>query len=220
MMLEAGNLVILHPDGPAGGFPLVVSVDQVSRGEHWFLGSISPLTKGETLIVERPIADDARYATRATIMGASEETFALRLDADWERVQQREFVRISAHGLQVRIVRFTPRIEGESENNGDAIHELIDLSAGGIRFSGDATYEPDEGVICHFELPGSLCFVLPSQIVRSPATDSEGTTSQKESIACEFVGLDEANRSQLLRWVYREQVRRHRDSSREEESAR
>ena len=217
MMLEAGNLVILHPDGPAGGFPMVVAVDQVSRGEHWFLGSIAPLSKGESLIVERPIEDDARYATRATIMGASNETFALRLESDWERVQQRAFVRISAHGLQVRIVRLSSPTDDEVV--GDGIHELIDLSAGGICFSGDTNYEPDEEVICHFELPGSLCFVLPSRIVRSPESDSSGTTSQKESIACEFVGLDEANRSQLLRWVYREQVRRHRDSTREEERA-
>jgi len=222
MMLEAGSLVILHPDGPAGGFPMVVSVDQVSRGEHWFLGAIAPLKKGETLIVERPIENDARYATRATIVGASPETFALRLDDDWERVQQRAFVRISAHGLQVRIVRLSPQadLEDESEDvtSGDAIHELIDLSAGGIRFSDGPSYEPGEEVICHFELPGSLCFVLPARILRSPEAETETETRMptKDFVACEFVGLDEATRSQLLRWVYREQVRRHRDSSRRE----
>jgi len=219
IMLEAGSLVILHPDGPAGGFPMVVAVDQVSRGEHWFLGAIAPLKRGDSLIVERPIEDDARYATRATIVGASSETFALKIDQDWERVQQRAFVRISAHGLQVRIVRLSPPSAAEAELQEvarDEIHELIDLSAGGIRFSGESSYEADEEVICHFELPGSLCFVLPARIVRSPEAEADATTtSDKDCVACEFVGLDEANRSQLLRWVYREQVRRHRDASRE-----
>ena len=93
---------------------------------------------------------------------------------------------------------------------------VIDLSAGGIRFSGESSYEADEEVICHFELPGSLCFVLPARIVRSPEAEADATTtSDTDCVACEFVGLDEANRSQLLRWVYREQVRRHRDASRE-----
>ena len=62
--------------------------------------------------------------------------------------------------------------------------------------------------MCHFELPGSLCFVLPARICRSVGNDSAG--SPKPTVAVEFQGLDENNRSQLLRWVYREQVKRHR----------
>ncbi len=52
-------------------------------------------------------------------------------------------------------------MQADPHRIGDDVHELIDISAGGIRFSGEADYEPDEDVICHFELPGSLCFVLP-----------------------------------------------------------
>ena len=70
MILEAGQVVILHPDGPAGGFPMVVAVDQVARGEHWFLGSIDPIGRGETLIVELPVPYDARYATRAEVVAS------------------------------------------------------------------------------------------------------------------------------------------------------
>ena len=72
-------------------------------------------------------------------------------------------------------------------------------------------YEQDEEVVCHFELPGSLCFVLPARVVRPPG---EVTGRRKPSVAVEFVGLDENNRSQLLRWVYREQVHRHRQEQR------
>ena len=216
MMIEAGSLVILHPDGPAGGFPMVVTVDRVSDGIHWFLGSIDPLSRGGTVIVESPVPNDARYATHATITACSAATFALRLEPEWERVQQRAFVRISAHGLHVRVVRLAPPAPGESEiQPGDDVHELVDISAGGIRFASEIDYELDEDVICHFELPGSLCFVLPARIVRAPQPPS--VEGHKANVGVEFSGLDETNRSQLLRWVYREQVRRHREEAREQE---
>ena len=217
MILEAGQVVILHPDGPAGGFPMVVAVDQVAKGEHWFLGSIDPIGRGETLIVELPVPNDARYATRAEVVACSPSTFALKLQPEWERVQQRAFVRISAHGLLVRVVRLSGPHD-DANAPGDDVHELIDVSAGGIRFAAEGGFEHDEEVICHFELPGSLCFVLPARIVRSP--DAPSTVDDKPSVAVEFAGLDENNRSQLLRWVYREQVRRHRESARIEDKAR
>jgi c-di-GMP-binding flagellar brake protein YcgR len=193
---------------------MVVAVDQLSKGYHWFLGSVDPISRGETVIVEFPVPNDARYATRATVAAASAETFALELDPDWERVQQRAFIRISAYGLQVRVVRLSMPQQSDADHHriGDDVHELIDISAGGIRFSGETDYEPDEDVICHFELPGSLCFVLPARIVRSP--DQPSTIFEKPSVSVEFIGLDEMNRSQLLRWVYREQVRRHREEER------
>ena len=216
-MLEAGGLVILHPDGPAGGYPMVVAVDQVSGGYHWFLGCCDPIRRGETLIVESPVPNDARYVTRATVMASSPGTFALKLDPLWERVQQRAFVRIAAHGLTVRVVRLAPPMPGEKGNrdevSADSVYPLLDISAGGIRFESAGEYEPEEDVICHFELPGSLCFVLPARIVRSP--ESPSPILEKPSVGVEFIGLDENNRSQLLRWVYREQVRRHREDERQ-----
>ena len=220
MIIEAGDLVILHPDGPAGGFPMVVAVDQVADGQHWFLGCCDPIARGEKLTVESPIPKDARYVTRATVTASSASTFALKLEPLWERVQQRAFVRISAHNLQVRIVRNLPLDHADEElgdEPGDAMHQLVDISAGGIRFESNDDYEAGEDVVCHFELPGSLCFVLPARIVRSP--EPLRPTSSKPSVAVEFVGLDETHRSQLLRWVYREQVRRHRIRDREQEKA-
>lgn len=224
MILEAGTLVILHPDGPASGFPLVVAVDQVQDGHHWFLGSCEPLRRGESLIVELPVPEDARYVTRARVVASSPETFALAIDPIWERVQQRAFVRISAHGLQVRVIRVagpaapTDADGTEQTDADDGVYELLDLSAGGIRFACNADFEADEEVVCHLELPGSLCFVLPGRVVRYPA--SARARALKPSVAVEFVGLDENSRSQLLRWIYREQVRRHRIEARQEEKAR
>jgi len=154
------------------------------------------------------------------VTASSANTFALALEPVWERVQQRAFVRISAHNLQVRIVRSSVGGESgaaEGDSPGDAMHQLVDISAGGIRFESNDDYEAGEDVVCHFELPGSLCFVLRARIVRSP--EHLRAASSKPSVAVEFVGLDETHRSQLLRWVYREQVRRHRIRDREQEKA-
>ncbi len=228
--LAAGDLVILHPHGPAGGFPKVVAVDHITNGRLWFLGACDPIRRSETLTVESPIVRDARYIARATVAASSPETYALDLTGDWERVQQRAFVRITAHGLQVRLVRVEdraapPETDAEATDlpddetaERDSVHALLDISAGGIRFEGGDEYEADEEVICHFELPGAPCFVLPARIVRGPAAIT--THGRKPYVAAEFIGLDESSRSQLLRWVYREQVRRHREEARKEEAAR
>ncbi len=221
LSLEAGHLVILHPDGPAGGFPMAIRVDRIADGLHWFLGCCEPIGRGESLTVESPIHDDARYVTRAKVEASTREMFALRLNPIWERVQQRAFVRIFAHGLQVRVLRPASDSahevdadvglegDGESREFPGTIHDLLDISAGGIRFASGDDYEPEEEVVCHFELPGSLCFVLPARIVRP--SECRATGYAKPSVAVEFINLDENNRSQLLRWVYREQVKRHRD---------
>lgn len=222
MSIEAGRLLILHPDGPAGGFPLAVPVDHVEGGTHWFLGSIEPLRRGQSLIVECPVPQDARYATRAEVVACSPSNFGLSIAPDWERVQQRAFVRVSAHGFQVRVVRLSMNEPADPEDGEreivDDVFDLVDISAGGIRFNCEVDFEADEDVVCHFELPGSLCFVLPGRIVRP--IDSPSANPDKPSTAVEFVGLDEMTRSQLLRWVYREQVRRHREDVRTEEKTR
>lgn len=218
LILEAGNLVVLHPDESGGGLPIVVPVDQVANGKHWFLGSCDPVQRGEFMLVEMPIPRDARYVTRARVFAASPNCFALEIERDWERVQQRAFIRISSHGVQVRVVRLgASSAEGEQEVSGESLHDLAEISAGGIRFESEARFEIGEEVICHFELPGSLCFVLPARIVRGGEMSADSLA--KPGVAVEFMGLDEHNRSQLLRWVYREQVRRHRDESRDSDES-
>lgn len=216
LIVEAGHLLILHPNGPAGGYPMVAPVDHVADGLHWFLGSCAPLDRGETLIVESPIQNDARYSTSATVVASTPETFALRIAPEWQRMQQRAFVRISAHGLQVRVVRQRGRAaetEAEGESPGVAVHELLDLSAGGIRIRSGTNYAHDEEVVVHLELPGAECFVLPARVVRNP--NQAAPVAGRANVAIAFIGLDEATRSQLLRWVYREQVRRHRNELRQ-----
>jgi len=168
LILEADHLVILHPDGPAGGYPMAVRVDRVADGLHWFLRCREPIRRAATMIVESPIHDDARYVTQATVEASSPETFALKLKPIWERVQQRAFARIYAPGLQVRVLRPTlalapqPSLPSEVDEDqvarplpttgrkpADSIHDLIDISAGGIRFQSDDDFEEDEQVKQH-----------------------------------------------------------------------
>ena len=123
---------------------------------------------------------------------------------------------MTVHGYTVQVARLAmPGPDQEAKEVGDDLFDLVDVSAGGIRFASDIDFDAGEDVVCHFELSGSLCFALPGRIVRGPETPS--ATAGKPSIAVEFVGLDETNRSQLLRWVYQEQVSRHRGESRLEE---
>jgi len=228
LLVEAGDLLILHAEGPAEGQPMVVAVDHVADDLHWFLGSCAPIRRGETVLVESPVKDDARYSTTATVAASSPATFALRIAPLWERMQQRAFVRISAHGLPVRVVRLAhaglespfavasavDRDPAAVDPERESIHELLNLSAGGLRFHSSDVYEPDEEVVVHFELPGARRFVLPARVVRTP--NSALATSGKKNVAVAFIGIDEPTRSQLLRWVYREQVRRHREDLRHE----
>lgn len=217
LILETGSLVIVHPRDSDRGLPLVFEVDQVADGLHWFLGKIDGIERGQPLLVESPVANDARYVNQATVAAASEQTFALQFEPNWERVQQRAFVRVSARGVRLRIVRVSavPATPEGADSPADewvltdSSHDLLDISAGGLRFETDDDYEPEEEVICHFELPGSLCYVLPGRIVRPYTTDT--LVAAKPGVAVEFVGLDEINRSLLLRWIYGEQARRHRE---------
>ena len=114
LILEAGNLVIVHPRDSDRGLPLVFEVDQVSDGLHWFLGRLDGVDRGQRLLVESPVNNDARYVNQATVAAASEQTFALEFEPTWERVQQRAFVRVSAQGVELRVVRFSAKPEGEA----------------------------------------------------------------------------------------------------------
>lgn len=93
------------------------------------------------------------------------------------------------------------------------MYPLLDISAGGIRFEAAEEFEQDDAVVCHFELPGSACFVLPSRIVRT--LNDSPRPGEKMEVAVEFEGLAEEQRGELLRWVYREQVKRHHEALRQ-----
>ncbi len=223
--LQPGMELILHAPGMRSGHPVHAIVDELDSEMIWFKGSSSPLIAGDVVVLEKPVAGDARYMATAEIEVQAPDRFALRISDQWQRRQQREFVRISTHGIEVRVVRSAP---SASENpadkhsrrrdrrkpvaepeHSDEVLEMLDLSAGGLRFVSPGERQLEEQFVCHFELPGNSCYALPSRVVRAERT-FEGYTGRRW-VAVEFIGLDEGVRSDLLRWVFREQVRRHRE---------
>jgi len=215
LILEAGYEVFLRPEPsavpPPSAIrePIAARVDQVDQGLHWFLGSCAPFVRGERLRVETAVSNDARYATQARVEASSPETFALRIEPLWHRVQERAFVRIAAHGMQVRIRHAQlPGPGPEEASTSEAVCELLDLSAGGLRFKSKAAFETDDEIVCHLELTAETAFILPARVVRG--TFSPRPEGAPPGVAVEFTRLDEDDRSRILRWIYAEQVRRHR----------
>ena len=216
LILEAGYEVFLRPEPSAAPLPISIRdpiaarVDQVDHGVHWFLGSCAPFARGDLLRVETAVANDARYATLARVEASSPETFALRIEPLWHRVQERAFVRIAAHGMQVCVLRPKPldAQPPEEESAPDVVCELLDLSAGGLRFKSREAFETDEEIVCRLELSAGTEFTLPARVVRG--TFSPRPEGTPPGVAVEFTQLDEEDRSRILRWIYAEQVRRHR----------
>ncbi len=117
------------------------------------------------------------------------------------RPNLRAFVRVSTYGIDAEISR-PDEIPGDADEAA-----MLDLSAGGVRLLTRTALALGECVVCHFELPAEACFALPAKVVR---IDPAPPGRSGQGVALEFVGLPEEHRASLLRWIYREQVRRHR----------
>jgi c-di-GMP-binding flagellar brake protein YcgR len=134
------------------------------------------------------------------------ETYALRRTGEWTRQQRRADVRVSTHGLDFTVLR--------SAREGDPEKECLpvaDLSAGGASVRAAGYFEVGEEVRCVFDLPGEQSFDLRARVVRR--SESAGS-SGRGRVAFQFLGVDHDHHAALLRWVYREQARRHREEKR------
>ncbi|MCP5039435.1 MAG: hypothetical protein GY944_00310 [bacterium] len=213
--LRSGSRLHLHRGGRVRKNPLAVTVDHFQDGQIQIKGASGSLAEGEVVLVEFRIDDDARYLTRGEIEARQPDRTSIVCDDEWRRVQDRSFVRISTHGLQVDVHPSTTASvpdedeDGNLQPNTSGRFAMLDVSAGGIRFESREPFPVDQQFVFHFELPGQACYVLPADVVRS--VHRPGSTLWYQ-VAVEFVGLDEAHRSQLLQWIYHEQARRHRSA--------
>ncbi|MCP4038716.1 MAG: hypothetical protein GY733_17380 [bacterium] len=211
--LRSGSRLHLHRGGRVRKDPLAVTVDHFQDGQIQIKGASGSLAEGEVVLVEFRIDDDARYLTRGEIEAGQPDRTSIVCDDEWSRVQDRSFVLISTHGLQVDVRPPTttgaPDEDGDLPVNAGGRFVMLDVSAGGIRFESREPFPIDQQFVFHFELPGQTCYVLPARVVRS--VHRPGST-QWYQVAVEFIGLDEAHRSQLLQWIYHEQARRHRSA--------
>lgn len=174
-----------------------VIVVQVKYGLIWTSGSSKPGEPDELVEMECTIAEDAQYRALARVVFVQPESYALRRVANWERVQRRADVRVRATGIPLELA-VPPELSDK------ASLKMVDLSAGGLSAAGGAPLEVGDSVQCCFELPGVGPLNLVGRVVRL----AEGT--RRPEVAVKFEGLDHDRRSQLMRWVFQEQLRRHK----------
>jgi len=217
--IEPGTHILIHASTGPSGRPIETRERVVGSCEDdllWIEGNSQPLTIGDLVMVECPVPGDARYITPAEIEVQSPERFALGLYRDWRREQQRQFVRIATHGIDLHVLR--PNADGSETplrarsrhaiSRAEQILPMLDLSAGGVRFGSHGDIEESERLILHFELPENARYRLPAEVVRTQAADT-ARIARGWAAAC-FLEVGEDHRSSLLRWVFAEQIRRHR----------
>jgi len=206
--LEPGATIAVHPDQIARGDPLALVLEECDADLLWLRGKGTSLCPGDLVLLERAVPSDARYLVPAEVEVVSPERLALRPAGTWQRLQQRSHVRIGVEGLPLRVVRSEPDPEdGEPGPSRELATSMVDLSAGGVRFYGDRSFQPGELLVCHFELPEAQPFVLPAEVVnRAP---DQSARKGRCWVGARFTGLDAQHESALIRWVFYEQVRRH-----------
>jgi hypothetical protein len=196
--LECGTRLIVR--GPESEEDRTAIVVQLKNGLIWISRFETPGEAGERVVIERPIDGDACYAAPARVEFVPPETYALRRVGEWQRRQRRADVRVSTKGLDLTVIR----PDGDSQPDGEKV-PVADISAGGVCVGSVAGLEAGDEVRCIFELPGEQRFDLRARVVR------RGGTGQSGRVAFQFLDVDDEHHSALLRWVYREQARRHRD---------
>lgn len=182
----------------------MVEIERVTDGLLWVGVTQLELKAGEGLELEVPVAGDARYCSRARVAIATQEHFGLRPTEAWERCQGRDYVRVSTYGLRANLVPVEPK-------RGETLAQIpvIDLSAGGMRVAERRALDLEQVVLCEVELSGEPPLELLARVVRVEAADQ--TESRRRLVALEFVNVGHQQRSQLIAWVNREQVRRLRE---------
>jgi hypothetical protein len=199
--LECGTRLTVRGEEP--GHDRTAIVVQLSHGLIWISRCGTPGEAGERVVIERLVEGDASYEAAARVEFLPPETYALRRTGAWRRQQRRADVRISTYGLDLTVIR--PLEAGEPAQESFSV---ADLSAGGLSIRGEDCFEAGEEVRCIFELPGERRFDLRARVVRC------GGSGDRGRVAFQFCDVDNENHSSLLRWVYREQARRHREEKR------
>ncbi len=170
---------------------------RVKYGLIWISGASRPGEPDELVEMEYAVEEDANYRALARVVFVQPESYALRRVAPWERVQRRADVRVRAQGIPLELA-IPPELSDKASLT------LVDLSAGGLSAAGGAPLALGDTVQCQFELPGVGRFQLQGNVVRL----AKG--SRRPVVAIQFEGLDYDQRADLMRWVFQEQLRRHR----------
>ena len=185
-----------------------VVVVRMDGDRIWLSGSGFPARHGDLVLVELPVPGDARYEAPARVELHPPDRYALRRAGGWDRDQRRAWVRINTYGVDVSVAWLeceSAEPPPEPPKDDSPSYPMLNISAGGLSLVADDSLSVGDAAMCHFELPGEASFDLEARVVR---VESGGLRGRRRRVAFEFVGIDDARRSALLRWIYREQVRR------------
>lgn len=194
------------------------AVDVVLRGQ---------IADGELLQVSRTIPDDARYEGMMEVVQAAPGRSRVRLVGDWQRIQMREFVRVSVYGIPMNVEGEDREALGPRErlkqhrSEGPLAYRpprLLDLSAGGLRFESREEFRDGEALDLEFSLPSSGPISVRGEVVRvrlapEPAEGAEAASGPHQ-YGIRFFALEESTRVKIMAWVFSEQARRFRESKR------
>jgi hypothetical protein len=208
-LLECGARLVIRGDELESDLTAIVV--QLKNGLIWISRCETPGEVGERVVIERRVDGDALYQAPARVEFVPPETYALRRTGEWTRQQRRADVRVSTHGLEFTVLRSSR--EGEPEKE---CLPVADLSAGGVAVRTAGCFEVGEEVRCVFELPGEQNFDLRARVVRRSESAGSGSRGR---VAFQFLDVDHDHHAALLRWVYREQARRHREEKKRRDEA-
>lgn len=199
--LGGGSAIIIHQKPELGRKPLRVTVDRIEDAMIWVKGVSPTFGDGDAVILEYKLADDGRYLADGEVVEHKPDNAFISCSGTWRRIQDRSFVRLSTHGIEVR----SP--VGGADTDASENFEMLDISAGGTCFETREVFDLDDEFVCNFELPGLCSYVLPARVVR---VQPKPGSKDRYRVAVEFLELAEEHRTELLRWIYQEQTRRHR----------
>jgi len=205
MQLIPNQLVELHLDSPGG--PQIyrtrvedVYDDIVVMGAPLERGSVVPIRIGTEVTIQfkrKGPGQEGRFSNRAVVekrFRTAVPLLQLRLLGDWEKTQERMFVRVPVH-IDAVVVPVQESGEELSAQTG----LILNLSGGGFLLRSDHPFQIDDEVRISFRL-GEDQIVAKAFVARFVPTDA----GQDYGFA--FLDIPEAMRKVVIQFVFGRQI--------------
>lgn len=205
MQVLPNQLVELYLDGPAGPQVYRTRVkdaydDIVIVGAPLEHGAVVPIRIGTELRIEFKLkgpSQEGRFSNWAVVekrFRTSVPLLQLRLRGEWEKTQERMFVRVPVH-IDAVIVPLTET----SEELPAQPALILNLSGGGYLLRSAHPFELDDEMRISFRV-GSEQIVARAYVARVVPTETG------QDYGCAFLDISERMRKTVIRFVFRRQI--------------